>query len=190
MVPLMKRAARGLPASILGFSLAELLIALSISGIIAGLSISSYRAMVKSQALQSAAIATAAWLEQAQKQAMQQNSPCTLSPSPATNRLQAGASNSCGAMETVNLNEIGKGIGSLGFCFRSIDPLIAQLGCTQTSASSTDPIVFSPRGTVSRSAVFEFYAKSESAKTCTIILAPIAIIRHGRIRDGFCDASN
>ena len=173
-----------------GYSLIELLVVISILGTISGPVFSSYISRARYQILQSASIATAEWLENARKRAMQNNSQCVISSSISNAKLSEDSTSSCGSISDLNLSEISQGSSRVNICYRNIDPLGSGLGCNSQTVNSSLTLTFSPRGTNLVDAVYEFYQQGQSAQTCAVVIKPLGIIRHGKISNGYCDTSN
>lgn len=175
-----------------GLTLTELLVAVTILGLLAGLLVRSYLQHARYQALQSASSATAEWLADIRKRAMQQNQACSISVSPSSSSLQAASTNACGHFPALNLSTISTGSLSIGLCYHNSDPLqpnSVAATCGNNSSNSSATLTFSPRGTNQLNAVFEFFSGTEQAKTCTLVIHPNGIIRYGTIRSGSCQAS-
>ena len=173
--------------SITGFSLAELLVSIAIIGVLASLSLGTYISTVKRQANRSASLTIAEWLDNIRKRAMQQNQPCTVTISTSSNTLLPSTSNQCGSFPTLDISESSTAGFKPRFCYFSADPLITASSCSQNSTSSSNDIIFSPRGTTINNAIFEFYVSTDSPTSCSILLSPLGIIRTGTIKNGFCN---
>lgn len=174
-------------SSISGFSLAELLVSIVIIAILASISLGTYISTVKRQANRSASLNTAEWLDNIRKRAIQQNQPCTVSISTSLNTLFPSTSNLCGSFPTLDISESSTGGSKPRFCYFSANPLITSSSCSQSSTSSTNDIVLSPRGTTTNQALFEFYILNDSPTSCAILLSPLGIIRSGTIKNGSCN---
>lgn len=167
-----------------GLTLPEILVALAIVGILGSLAMSSFMSSVQSQSLSAASLQLAEWLENTRKRAIQQNKPCRVEVSTTLSLLKASTTNECGAFEELNISTAIS--DNIKICFRTLNPLTANLGCNSSTLSSTSLVTFSPRGSVTEDYVFEFYIPPASAKACTIILKPLGLIQQGQIIDGYC----
>lgn len=175
-----------------GLTLIELLVTVMILTLLSGLLLSSYLRHARFQALQSASSATAEWIAGIRKRAMQQNQACSISVSPSTTTLQAASGNACGTFAALDLRTISTGSTTIGLCYHNSDPLEANrvsAACNSSSSNSSAALTFSPRGTNQLNGVFEFFSGTDPAKTCTLVIQPNGIIRHGTIRDGSCQAN-
>lgn len=175
-----------------GLTLTELLVAVIILAALSTLLLSSYRQHARSQTLQSAASATAEWLADIRKRAIQQNQACSIAISASNNTLQAANGNACGSFPSLDLSSVRTGSDAVRFCYRNNDPIEPAAGteaCSSRTTNSTAPLTFSPRGTNRLSAVFEFYSGTEQAGSCTLVIQPNGLIRYGTIRSGSCQAS-
>lgn len=170
----------------MGFTLVEGLVTISIISIMSAVAITSYQSALKSQRLASAAINTAQWLDNIRKRAMQQNSRCAIRVDISTKVLEEGTSNTCGSFGSFSVTDSSADGRYISLCYRLINPLQSNLDCTSSTPSSTQEIIFSPRGTTQSDYTFEFFIGNSSSKACAVILSPLGIIRNGRVEQNIC----
>jgi Tfp pilus assembly protein FimT len=169
-----------------------MVVTVAILGILTSLLVNTYQQVSRFQAQQAAAAATAEWLSDIRKRAMQLNRACSITASPATNSLEADSNSACGSFPALDLDSLRTGSISVSFCYRNHDPLQANTttACNSQTTSSATRLTFSPRGTSRLNAVFEFFTGTEQAGACTLVIQPNGLIRYGTIQSGSCQANN
>jgi prepilin-type N-terminal cleavage/methylation domain-containing protein len=176
-----------------GLTLVETLVTIMILALLTSLLLSSYQQFSRFQARQSASAATAEWLSEIRKRAMQQNKACRIEVSPNKNTLEADSDSACGNFPALDLSTFSTGSSAIGFCYRNHDPTQVNpttAACNRQTTSSGATLTFSPRGTSRLNAVFEFFTGTEQAQTCTLVIQPNGLIRYGTIQSGSCKAND
>lgn len=170
------------------FTLVELVVTISILSILASISIASYFNIINNQAMRSGSIATAEWLDNIRKRALQTNKPCEVSISANGKIMSPGSNNQCGDFAVLSLEDVSTYGPKPSFCYAPTEPLTSTITCGPSTATSEQSITFSPRGTTLQSGIFAFKTDSLSARYCTIVY-PLALIRNGRLDAGICNTN-
>lgn len=137
-----------------GFTLIEILTVLLIVGILAAISVPSFLALLDRSKVNDALSQVQGALQQAQRRAISNNKPCTVTLAPATKKVTAD----CSVTSDSTLN--------------------STVGIKTNETS----IQFSYRGTISLSdagTVVFFTENNPSKKKCLVISKPLGIIRTG-----------
>ena len=139
-----------------GYSLAELLIIVTLVGVFSGMSIVTFGKNWHDERVKAATRETAGWLEEARKIALQTSTPCRVTVDRATATLtidpDAGDSYTyCNEdrLQPLSLRSIVRNAGDLQICTAAItmsDPASYALPCTGEQSGSTS-LRFTPRGT-------------------------------------------
>ena len=156
-----------------GFSLLELLLAVSILGIISGITLPSFLRQWEDTRLNAANKVLSSWLDDQRRKAIQNSSPCDIT----INTSQASATSQCDFESTTGSSldlpsEIEQGDG-------------LAISISQGDSSWS----FSPRGTTTTSTELRLSLDgSEDLGRCLSLSAPLGLIRTARLtREGACD---
>ena len=156
-----------------GFSLLELLVAVSIIGIISSIALPSFLRQWEDTRLNAANKALSSWLDNQRRKAIQHSAPCDIT----INANQASATSQCGFESTTGSSldlpsEIEQGDG-------------LAISISQGDSSWS----FSPRGTTTTSTELRLSLDgSEDLGRCLSLSAPLGLIRTARLTtEGACD---
>ncbi len=179
-----------------GFTLLELLITVSVLGILAGISIVGFTRNWRDERLKGASRATAAWLDEARRLAVQKATPCRVSVNRSAGQLSLepnplNATEFCAASDLSPLTmasavQNGKDIRLCSASMESLDPTQTSLNCS-SAQSGSDSLVFTPRGTATTGLLIQVNLPEASAERCVAVMAPMGQIRSGRVTNGSCD---
>jgi len=156
-----------------GFSLLELLLAVSIIGIITGISLPSFFRQWEDTRLNAANKRLSSWLDDQRRKAIQNTSPCDIN----INTSQASATAQCDFESTTGSN-------------LDLPSEIEQSnGLTLSIHQGDSSWSFSPRGTTTTSTELRLSLDgSEDLGRCLSLSAPLGLIRTARLtREGACD---
>ena len=148
-------------------SLAELLTAVAIVGILAGTSIHASRAPLAHQQLLAAARQLELGIEQARDQAMDQQAPCALGLGEA------------GWVEPDD--------GNLPACTHAVGPLLAgDRGAGLQLSHNITELQFTTNGLVLGGGTVRLAVNGLAQERCVVISLPLGITRQGLWREGQC----
>ena len=190
----MKRASA--PRAAHGFTFGELLMAMAVLGILATIGMVAFTRNWRDERLKGASRATAAWLDEARRLAVQKATPCRVTVNRSTGQLSLepnplNATEFCAA---ANLSPLavsstvqnGKDIWLCSTTLASLDAAQTSLSCSSPTSGS-DSLVFTPRGTATTSLLIQLSVPEASADRCIAVIAPMGQIRSGRVAGGRCD---
>lgn len=190
----MKRASA--PRAAHGFTLVELLIAMAVLGILSGISMVAFTRNWRDERLKGASRASAGWLDEARRLAVQKATPCRITVNRATGQLSLepnplNPSEFCAATNLSPLTissavQNGKDIRLCSTTLASVDAAQTSLSCSSPQSGS-DSLVFTPRGTATSSLLIQLNFPQASADRCIAVIAPMGQIRSGRVAGGSCD---
>ena len=174
----------------------ELLIAVAIVGILTGISMVAFTRNWRDERLKGASRATAAWLDEARRLAVQKATPCRITVNRTTGQLSLepnplNATEFCASTHLSPLSistavQNGNGIRLCSTTLTSIDAAQSNLSCS-TTQSGNDSLVFTPRGTATSSLLIQLSFPNASVDRCIAVIAPMGQIRSGRVSSGSCD---
>ncbi len=155
-----------------GFTLIELIVTVSILGIMSSFALPPVFRQLQNERLNSATKTLAAWIDDQRKRAIQQSSPCDLE----FNLTDASISSECdndSTVQTLNLRDQ----------LSNSDTLI--LSITEGANNWT----FTPRGTAIATAEVQLsFKETNELGRCIRLTAPLGLIRSARQnREGKCD---
>jgi prepilin-type N-terminal cleavage/methylation domain-containing protein len=156
-----------------GFSLLELLLAVSVLGIMSGIALPSFLRQWEDARLNAANRALSSWLDDQRRKAIQNSSPCDIS----IDTSQARAISQC---------DFENGTGSS----LKLPSVIDQgEGLTLSINQGDSSWSFSPRGTTTTTTKLHLSIDgSEDLGRCLSLSAPLGLIRTARLKtEGICD---
>ena len=179
-----------------GYSLAELLIIVTLVGVFSGMSIVTFGKNWRGERVKAATRETAGWLEEARKIALQTSTPCRVTVDRATATLtidpDAGDSYTyCNEdrLQPLRLRSIVQNADDLQICTAAItmsDPASYALPCTGEQSGSTS-LRFTPRGTAIEGILIKLHLDQANTDRCIAVMSPMGQIRSGRATTSGCD---
>lgn len=179
-----------------GYSLAELLIIVTLVGFFSGMSIVTFGKNWHDERVKAATRETAGWLEEARKIALQTSTPCrvTVDRATATLTIDPDAGDSyiyCNEdrLQPLSLRSIVQNAGDLQICTAAItmsDPASYALPCTGEQSGSTS-LRFTPRGTAIDGILIKLHLDQANTDRCIAVMSPMGQIRSGRATTSGCD---
>ena len=156
-----------------GFSLLELLLAVSILGIISGITLPSFLRQWEDTRLNAANKALSSWLDDQRRKAIQNSSPCDIS----INTSQASATAQCDFE------------GATGSSLVLPSTIDQGEGLTLSINQGDSSWSFSPRGTTTTTTELRIGLDgSQDLGRCLSLSAPLGLIRTARLTTGgICD---
>ena len=179
-----------------GYTLVELMVTVSLVGILAGLSIVSFGRNWRAERLKAAAGETTAWLDEARRIAIQKAKPCRISinraelsfsldPNP-DNPEEFCPDSLYGPLEIRNTVQ---NSGAIVMCSSELengDPAQTSLSCSGSQSGSSS-LIFTPRGTATTGILIKFHMPEAGADRCIAVMAPLGQIRSGKTTATGCD---
>lgn len=181
-----------------GFTIVELIVVVAIVSILSSFMLVQFTRNVKDERLKAVTREAVVWLNEVQARSRQLMQTCRVlldeedqTLSITQNTSDSDNSDECTGMGTLLLSDLVDQTSTLKVCGQESDT--HNFECNQTvdgGSTSTDDqtsFIFTPRGTVVRSAVIKLHLDDEAANRCIAILNPLGIIREGREDSGSCD---
>lgn len=179
-----------------GYTLVELMVTVSLVGILAGLSIVSFGRNWRAERLKAASRETTAWLDEARRIAIQKAKPCRISinraelsfsldPNP-DNPEEFCPDSLYGPLEIRNTVQ---NSGAIVMCSSELengDPAQTSLSCSGSQSGSSS-LIFTPRGTATTGILIKFHMPEAGADRCIAVMAPLGQIRSGKTTATGCD---
>jgi len=199
----MKKAAKISQAN--GFSLVELVIAMAIAGIFAGMSIVTLGRNLNNEKLKAITRESIAWLENAKKIAIQNDFSCeieidnsskTLSfPTSTTNAAldqcadlkKASLINTNTTSNTNNLKQCSKVLATNVTPEETPTTALSSLMSSDYCNDGISTTIFSPRGTLTKSVLITYEIDPQGERRCIALVAPNSLIRSGKVKGDQCD---
>lgn len=180
-----------------GFSLPELMIVISIVGIMATLSLQLFTRNKNEEKLKLASKSLIQYLQAAQIRSQQELESCKVNINHATLVLSISNSNDCRSLAPVDLKETIKGMkpSDLKICGTSTTSN-STMACDATNdgsdvvngnLSTSTSLTFTPRGTVSQGGLLKLHSEQAKRTRCIAVTSPLGLIREGRASGTDCD---
>jgi len=174
-----------------GFSIIELIAAVVIFGILAGIGIGHYQRNWTEERLKAITRETSAWLEDARLQALQQSETCVIEIDDANAALKAAShedGNHCVEIASLDLKGKVQNIEDLVLCSEASTSsnLICDHSHTNSHTDGTTKIIITPRGTVARGGLIKLNLTQSIKNRCIIIVQPLGLIRQGIEENNSC----
>jgi type II secretory pathway pseudopilin PulG len=173
------------PARDRGFTLVEQLVIVLILGVLAAIPAFSAITSLRSQRLKAGSEGIVTWLDELRRRAIQQSQTCTVEVAASSGLLRAAAGNQCGAFPPFDLAEAAG--APVLLCADALGPTATAPACTASRGSLT--IVLTPRGTSPGDALLQLAIAGHTPNRCVQLIAPLGLLRPGRIQNGRCDWS-
>lgn len=179
------------------FTLVELMVTVSIVGILAGLSIVTFAGNWRDERVKAATRESSAWLDEVRRVAIQNAKPCriklnrtdaafSLDPNPENDQEFCAAN----LYATLNIRTTVQNSGDIVLCSADLlsteDPTTKSLSCSGAQSGSSS-LIFTPRGTTTSGLLIKVHMPQARADRCIAVLAPLGQIRSGRATASGCD---
>lgn len=181
-----------------GFTLVELMVTVTIVGILAGLSVVTFTRNWRDERVKAATRETTGWLDEVRRIAIQKATPCQVSIDHANATLALDAEAAEGDTNTycaeslraaLDLRSTVQNSSGLLLCSADLanaDPASYALPCS-SSQSGSATLVFTPRGTVTGGLLIKLHMDQANTDRCIAVMAPLGQIRSGRATSSGCD---
>lgn len=164
-----------------GFTLTELLIAIALAGILAGLSGPSLLNSWNNEKLNSASKLVTSWLEQARKRSLQNSTACFTQLQSSNASLKTICLDQPSNVSELLINEQLPNLKDISFTIKQ------STSCTVEGSAYTHCVSFTPRGTTNTSLNLELrLGATGSSGRCIAVMEPIGLIRSGKLRSNTC----
>ena len=175
-----------------GFTIIELMVVVIIVGILAGIGMGHYQRNWKEERLKAITRETAAWLEDARLQALQQSETCVIEIDDANTTLKAASDdngNNCIDISPLELKQKIQNIDNLILCSDTSTSgnLICDSLHTSSQTSGTTKIIITPRGTVAQGGLIKLNLNQSIKNRCIVIVQPLGLIRQGIEQNSSCN---
>lgn len=185
----------------LAFTLVEMMVTVSIVGILAGVSIVAFTRNWRDERVKSATQESSAWLDEIRRIAIQRAAPCVVELNQATAAFslieQAGSCNQPAAPGVPSDDVAGftprtsiqaaQNLIICGTVLAGPDPATIALPCS-TAQTGSIQTTFTPRGTVTKGLLLKFHMDEANTDRCIAVIAPLGQIRPGRANaNGTCN---
>ena len=181
-----------------GLTLTELLIVVSIIGILAGISISTLNSNRRDERLKAALRETSVWLDAARSLAIRQDMACQIQINNSIKSLRIHQTqpnapcHSAAVADHLIQPQLRSG-DTFVLCSQQLsaseDPTQTSITCDASDASTTQT-TFTPRGTITATVLIKATLHNADQGRCIAVVAPLGLIRSGRISNGTCDLTN
>ena len=179
-----------------GYTLVELMVTVSLVGILAGLSIVSFGRNWRAERLKAATRETTAWLDEARRIAIQKAKPCRininradilLSLNPNTDNPKEFCPDTL--YRPLDIRNTVQNSSEIVMCSTDLvnaDPAQTSLACTGSQSGSSS-LTYTPRGTATKGVLIKFHMPDAGADRCIAVIAPLGQIRSGKTTATGCD---
>ena len=178
-----------------GFTLTELLIVVVIVGILAGISLSTLSSNRRDERLKAALRETTVWLDAVRSLAIRQDMACQIQINNSLKRLRIHPTQTSDPCQSAALADhliqpqLRSG-DTFDLCSKQLtaaqDPTQTSITCDSSDAS-TSQTTFTPRGTITDTVLIKASLHNADQGRCIAVVAPLGLIRSGRITNGTCD---
>lgn len=178
-----------------GFTLTELLIVVSLIGILAGISLSTLSSNRRDERLKAALRETSVWLDAVRSLAIRQDMACQIQINNSLKRLRIHPTQTSDPCQSEALADhliqpqLRSG-DTFDLCSKQLtaaqDPTQTSITC-DSSDTSTSQTTFTPRGTITDTVLIKASLQNADQGRCIAVVAPLGLIRSGRITNGTCD---
>ena len=181
-----------------GFTLTELLIVVITVGILAGISISTLNSNRRDERLKAALRETSVWLDAVRSLAIRQDMDCQIQINNSIKSLrihqtQPNAPCDSAALADHLIQPQLRSGDTFVLCSKQLtaaqDPTQTSITCDASDASTTQT-TFTPRGTTTDTVLIKATLHNADQGRCIAVVAPLGLIRSGRISNGTCDLTN
>lgn len=189
-----------------GLSIMELLVAMVVIGVLAGMSVATFQSQVGKEQLKSVTREAVSWIENVKKHAIQYDTPCEISIDVLNQKFTIPEQDSAhplhactvSSLSNLNLKTTLENAANLEICTAVMSPgesptdslsTLASLTCIQNTSEASGDVstVFSPRGTLTESLLITLALPAATESRCIALQAPNSMIRSGKVIGGSCD---
>ena len=168
------------PKSNAGFSLIELIIVITIVGILSGISITTFGRNRSKEELKQASREGIAWLKQVQSQAIQKHRICAIT-------IDRQSASAVATPLSVSQLQESKQCTDIGAHTFNSPIILLKSDCPFSDDSQSLNVSFTARGTMPCGGEIHLESRNKSNQRCISLLAPLGVIREGPKIQDQCD---
>lgn len=179
-----------------GFTIIELMLTISVFGILITIAVNSFNRQIESARLKEAAQEFASFVKMSKSMSLSSASPCVLIVSHEKAQITISNPIECAKKGTLNLSNNSNDLQNLVICGTSNTSNFNMLCDQENDGSDVDTdgspktstrIEFTSKGTVPQGALVKLYAPDIKKGHCIIVTAPVGLIRNTRMSNNSCD---
>ena len=182
-----------------GFTIVELMLAISMLGILSTIAVINFNRQIHIARLNQATQAFVNFAKESKSSSVSSASPCVLIVSHEQAKITISNPIECTQNDTLNLIDNSYNLQNLVICGTN-NTSNFSMDCDQENDGSdvdtngilktSTNIEFTPKGTVSKGALVKFYSPNIKKGYCIIITKPVGLIRKTHINRNTCNFSN
>ncbi len=182
-----------------GFTIVELMLAISMLGILSSIAVINFNRNIQSARLNQAAQAFVSFAKESKSSSLNSASPCVLIVSHEQAQITISNPIECTQRQTLNLIDDSNDLQNLVICGTN-NTSNFSMDCDQENDGSdvdtngilktSTRIEFTPKGTVSKGALVKLYSPNIKKGYCIVITETVGLIRKTHMNRNTCNFSN
>jgi|TARA_Y100000589_G_scaffold127928_1_gene121867 prepilin-type N-terminal cleavage/methylation domain-containing protein len=182
-----------------GFTIVELILVVSVLGILSTIAINNFNRQLQSARLKQATQAFTNFAKVSKSISLSSASPCVLMVSHEEAQITISNPNECTKRDTLNLIDDSNNLQNLAICGTNDTSNINMLCDEENDGSDIDmngnpesstSIEFTPKGTVSKGGLVKLYSPDIKQGYCVIVTSPVGLIRKTPMHENTCNFSD